>query len=135
MSNDTPGSAIDVRCLDHVVLTVADVDRTAAWYRDVLGLTVETFGEGRTALRFGDQKLNLHAAGHEIEPHARTPTVGSADFCLVLDGPIEEAIRSLRETGVEIELGPTERAGAVGALISIYVRDPDGNLVELSAEP
>jgi len=127
------GNGIVLRAIDHVVLTVADVDRTAAWYRDVLGMSVETFGEGRTALRFGSQKLNLHAAGDEIEPHAGKPTPGSADVCLLLEGAIDAAIGHLRDAGVEVELGPVERAGTTGPLRSIYVRDPDGNLLELSA--
>jgi catechol 2,3-dioxygenase-like lactoylglutathione lyase family enzyme len=126
------GNAIEVRAIDHVVLTVADVDRTIAWYRDVLGMSIETF-DGRTALRFGSQKLNLHAAGREIEPHAGTPTPGSADICLLLGGSIDAAVRHLRNAGVQVELGPVERAGATGSLRSIYVRDPDGNLLELSA--
>jgi catechol 2,3-dioxygenase-like lactoylglutathione lyase family enzyme len=126
------GNAIEVRAIDHVVLTVADVDRTIAWYRDVLGMSIETF-YGRTALRFGSQKLNLHAAGREIEPHAGTPTPGSADMCLLLGGSIDAAVRHLRDAGVQVELGPVERAGATGSLRSIYVRDPDGNLLELSA--
>jgi catechol 2,3-dioxygenase-like lactoylglutathione lyase family enzyme len=133
MEASLAGNGIVVRAIDHVVLTVADVDRTAAWYRDVLGMSIETSGEGRTALRFGSQKLNLHAAGHEIEPHAATPTPGSTDVCLILEGSIDAAIAHLRDAGVKVELGPVERAGATGLLRSIYVRDPDGNLLELSA--
>jgi catechol 2,3-dioxygenase-like lactoylglutathione lyase family enzyme len=123
-----------IRSIDHIVLTVGDVERTAAWYRDVLGMSVETFGEGRTALRFGEQKLNLHAAGDEFEPHARTPTPGSADLCFLVEGTIERVIASLDEAGAEMELGPIERTGATRALTSVYVRDPDGNLLELSVE-
>lgn len=133
MDASAAGNAIEVRAIDHVVLTVADVDRTTAWYRDVLGMSIEMFDDGRTALRFGSQKLNLHAAGREIEPHARTPTRGSADICLLLGGSIDAALRHLRDAGVEVELGPVDRAGATGPQRSIYVRDPDGNLLELSA--
>jgi catechol 2,3-dioxygenase-like lactoylglutathione lyase family enzyme len=123
---------METRSIDHLVLTVADVERTAAWYRDVLGMSIETFGDARTALRFGDQKLNLHAAGDEIEPHASRPTPGSADLCFLVEGTIEEVVASLDDAGAEIELGPVERTGARGTLTSVYVRDPDGNLLELS---
>jgi catechol 2,3-dioxygenase-like lactoylglutathione lyase family enzyme len=114
-----------VRSLDHLVLTVRDLDATIAFYGR-LGMRHEEFASGRHALRFGAQKLNLHVAEHEVEPHAEHPTPGSADLCFLVDRlDLEE---------LEIELGPVEREGAAGRLRSVYVRDPDGNLVELSTE-
>ena len=120
-----------IRSLDHLVLTVADPDATVAFY-ERLGMRREAFGEGRLALRFGDQKLNLHRAGAEIEPHAAAPAPGSADVCLLVEGPLADVERELRAAGIAVELGPVERTGATGPLRSLYVRDPDGNLVELS---
>lgn len=125
---------IGIAGLDHLVLTVADVEATCAFYARVLGMRVETFGGGRKALRFGAQKINLHAAGHEIEPHAARPLPGSADLCLLLDGTtVEEALAHLAVCGVPVELGPVRRTGARGPVTSVYLRDPDGNLLELSA--
>jgi catechol 2,3-dioxygenase-like lactoylglutathione lyase family enzyme len=115
-----------IRALDHLVLTVADLEATLAFY-ERLGMRAETFGDGRRALRFGEQKLNLHVAGQEFQPHARVPAPGSADLCFLVDGDPEAAA-----AGLEIELGPVERTGATGPLRSVYLRDPDGNLVELS---
>ncbi|MCW2949571.1 MAG: hypothetical protein JWN41_584 [Thermoleophilia bacterium] len=123
---------VAIESLDHLVLTVRDLDATLAFYVDVLGMESTTFGSGRTALHFGDQKLNLHVAGAEIVPHARAATPGSADLCFVVSTPIEGVVRVLENAGVEIEQGPVERAGATGALLSVYVRDPDGNLLELA---
>jgi catechol 2,3-dioxygenase-like lactoylglutathione lyase family enzyme len=120
-----------IRALDHLVLTVADPDATVAFY-ERLGMRREVFGDGRLALRFGDQKLNLHRAGAEIEPHAAAPTPGSADVCLLVDGPLAGAEAELARHGIPVELGPVERTGATGPLRSLYLRDPDGNLVELS---
>jgi catechol 2,3-dioxygenase-like lactoylglutathione lyase family enzyme len=120
-----------IASLDHLVLTVADIDATVAFY-ERLGMRAETFGAGRLALRFGAQKINLHAAGAEFEPHALRPLPGSADLCFLVEGSLDDVARVLAQAGVAIELGPVERDGAVGALESLYVRDPDGNLVELS---
>ena len=120
-----------IRSLDHLVLTVADIDATTRFY-EALGMQREVFGEGRIALRFGDQKLNLHLAGAEIAPHAANPTRGSADLCFLMDGTAEACAESLARANVPVELGPVARTGAVEPLTSIYVRDPDGNLVELS---
>jgi catechol 2,3-dioxygenase-like lactoylglutathione lyase family enzyme len=122
-----------IRALDHLVLTVADPDATAEFY-ERLGMQRETFGEGRLALRFGDQKLNLHRAGAEIAPHAERPTPGSADLCLLIDGGLAAAERDLAAAGIAIEVGPVERAGATGPIRSLYLRDPDGNLVEVAEE-
>jgi catechol 2,3-dioxygenase-like lactoylglutathione lyase family enzyme len=123
--------AVQIRSLDHIVLTVADPEATVAFY-ERLGMRREEFGEGRLALRFGDQKLNLHQAGKPIQPHARRPTPGSADICLLVAGSLDDVERELERAGVVFELGPVERTGATGRLRSLYLRDPDGNLVELS---
>ena len=121
-----------VNRFDHVVLTVASIDATVDFYSRVLGMTAVTFGEGRTALRFGTSKINLHQAGREFEPKARRPTPGSEDLCFIVDDPIEDVMTQLTAAGVAIEEGPVPRTGATGDIISCYLRDPDGNLVELS---
>lgn len=118
--------------LDHLVLTVADLDRAIAFYRDALGMTVETFGAGRTALVFGAQKINLHVAGREFEPKALRPTPGSADLCFIAATPLDEAMKHFAALGVTIEEGPIRRTGATGPILSIYVRDPDQNLIEIA---
>ena len=120
--------------IDHLVLTVEDVDATCEFYGDALGATVVTFGsEDRTALEFGDQKINLHEAGGEFDPHARAPTPGSGDFCLISELDVERIETRLDERGVEVVHGPVEKHGARGPMRSVYVRDPDGNLVELAS--
>lgn len=113
------------------MLTVRDVDATCRFYRRVLGMEPITFAGGRTALRFGVQKLNLHQAGAEIEPHAGSPAPGSADLCFLTDAPSSDVVAHLEACGVAVELGPVEREGASGRLSSVYFRDPDGNLVEV----
>ncbi len=118
--------------IDHVVLTVRDIAATVAFYTDVLGMEVERFGGGRTALKFGRQKINLHQAGREFEPKAAAPTPGSADLCLISAVPLETVGRHLAERGVAVEVGPVGRTGATGQISSVYIRDPDGNLVEIS---
>lgn len=118
--------------LDHLVLTVADPEATIAFYRRVLGFRAITFGSDRTALRFGRQKLNLHAVGRELDPAASRPTPGSADLCFLTRTPLAAAIRRVRACGVDILAGPGPRHGAVAPLTSIYFRDPDGNLVEVA---
>jgi catechol 2,3-dioxygenase-like lactoylglutathione lyase family enzyme len=118
--------------LDHLVLTVADIDATIAFYARVLGMTAVTFGAGRRALAFGAQKINLHAAGREFEPKARTPTPGSADVCFITTVPLDAAMAHVASCGVVIELGPVDRTGATGPMRSFYFRDPDGNLIEVS---
>jgi catechol 2,3-dioxygenase-like lactoylglutathione lyase family enzyme len=120
-----------VKGLDHLVLTVADIDATCAFYEKVLGMSRETFAGGRTALRFGNQKINLHPAGNEYEPKAGKPVPGSADFCLIVED-VTAAEAWLREKDVEIILGPVPKTGALGPIMSIYFRDLDGNLVELA---
>ena len=118
--------------LDHLVLTTRDRERCVDFYTRVLGMRLVTFGEGRIAFRFGDQKINLHEAGRELEPKARHPTPGALDLCLLAEASLDEVAGRLRAAGVEIELGPVPRTGATGPIRSIYVRDPDGNLVEIS---
>jgi catechol 2,3-dioxygenase-like lactoylglutathione lyase family enzyme len=118
--------------IDHLVLTVQDIDRTIAFYVGVLGMTETTFGAGRKALTFGASKLNLHQRGRELEPKALTPTPGSADLCLIVEQPIDRVVAELTSAGVPIEEGPVARTGAQGPIVSVYVRDPDDNLIELS---
>jgi len=118
--------------LDHLVLTVADIEATVDFYTRVLGMQVVTFGEGRKALAFGGQKLNLHQAGREFEPKAERPTPGSADLCFIVATPLDEVIAHLGRQGVAIVEGPVRRTGANGPIRSVYVRDPDQNLIELS---
>ena len=120
-----------IASLDHLVLTVSDPEATVAFY-ERLGMRRDEFGDGRLALRFGDQKLNLHRAGNTIQPHARRPTPGSVDICLLVEGTLDEVERELERAGVVFELGPVPRTGATGPIRSLYLRDPDGNLVELS---
>lgn len=118
--------------LDHLVLTVADIDRSCAFYTRVLGMDVVTFGEGRTALRFGRQKINLHPADNIPGLVAARPTPGSGDLCFITETPLAEVVTHLQECGVPIIVGPGPRAGAVGTIQSIYIRDPDENLIEIS---
>ena len=123
---------IKISHLDHLVLTVSSIEASCDFYHDVLGMQVVTFGEGRKALRFGQQKINPHEAGNEFEPHARDPRPGSADLCLLTQTPLDEVVRHLSDQGVMITEGPAERTGAMGPLLSVYLRDPDGNLLEIS---
>lgn len=118
--------------LDHLVLTVADIDATAAFYQRVLGLRRELFAGGRVALRCGRQKINLHQAGREFEPKAARPTPGSGDLCFIVAGPLDAALAHVRAQGVEVVAGPVERSGATGPIRSFYIRDPDANLIELA---
>ena len=120
--------------LDHVVLTVRDVDATCEFYARVLGVEVRSFAGGRKALHFGDQKINLHPAGREFEPKAEHPTPGSGDLCFTTSTPIDGVVDRLQATGVKIIEGPVQRAGARARLLSVYLRDPDGNLIEISNE-
>lgn len=118
--------------LDHLVLTVADIDRSCAFYTRVMGFREVRFGEGRRALAFGSQKINLHPLGREFEPKARTPAAGSADLCFLSDLPLAEVIAQLATCGVALEEGPVRRTGATGPILSVYFRDPDGNLIEVA---
>jgi catechol 2,3-dioxygenase-like lactoylglutathione lyase family enzyme len=121
--------------IDHLVLTVEDLDRTIAFYVDVLGMTEATFGSGRKSLLFGSSKINLHERGREFEPKAATPTPGSADVCLIVDDSLEWVVSELAAIGIAVEEGPVPRTGARGPITSVYIRDPDGNLIELSNYP
>jgi len=118
--------------LDHLVLTVADIAITCDFYARILGMSVETFAEGRKALKFGRQKFNLHQAGREFDPKASHPTAGSGDLCFIAETTLADVITHLQASGVAIEEGPVERTGATGRLRSVYFRDPDGNLLEVS---
>ena len=121
-----------ISSLDHLVLTVRDLDATVRFYVEGLGMRLETFGEGRRALHFGSQKINLHLAGQEFEPKAAKPTPGSADLCFLTETPVDEVATHLKAFGHRLIEGPAERAGATGRLCSIYLRDPDGNLIEIA---
>jgi catechol 2,3-dioxygenase-like lactoylglutathione lyase family enzyme len=118
--------------IDHLVLTVADIDCTVEFYTRILGMKKIEFGEGRIALTCGDQKINLHQLGKEFEPKAGNVSAGSADLCFIIDTPIAQAIEHLQQHGVELIEGPVNRTGAGGKIISAYLRDPDGNLLEVS---
>ena len=125
-----------ITSIDHLVLTVRDIDRTCAFYETVLGMTQTAFttpsGEIRRALVFGDQKINLHQQGNEFEPKADKPTAGSADLCFLSETPLNDWIKHLANIGQDIEQGPVRRTGATGPISSIYLRDPDRNLIEIS---
>ena len=123
---------MQIEGLDHLVLTVGDVGRTRAFYERVLGMEAVVFGEGRHALAFGQQKINLHEAGREFEPKAAVPTPGSADLCFLTNTPMAAVVEHLGANGVEILEGPVRRTGATGPLLSVYCRDPDQNLIEVS---
>lgn len=121
-----------IKQLDHLVLTVANIDASIEFYTRVLGMQVVSFGDNRKALKFGQQKINLHQAGQEFEPKAQMPCKGSADLCFLLEVKLEEMRAHIEQQGVAIEQGPIERTGATGPILSIYIHDPDGNLLELS---
>ena len=121
-----------VERLDHLVLTVRDVSATCAFYARVLGMTETTFGAGRKALAFGSQKINLHLYRHEFEPKAASPVPGSADLCFVTATPLAQVIEYLQACDVAILEGPVVRTGALGPIMSVYFRDPDGNLIEVA---
>jgi len=118
--------------IDHIVLTVRDIETTIQFYQSTLGMDLETFGEGRVALKFGTQKINLHQYAKEFLPKAGSPTPGSADLCFITDFPIDAAMTQVREQGVEIIEGPVDRTGAQGYIVSFYFRDPDLNLIEVA---
>lgn len=123
---------ITLERLDHLVLTVKDIEVTLDFYGRVLGMERIDFGAGRVALKFGQSKINLHQAGHEFEPKAARPTPGSGDLCFISATPLAEVIAHLKEQGVPVLEGPVERTVALGPMRSVYVRDPDDNLVEIS---
>ena len=121
-----------IKSIDHIVLTTANLERCLEFYTQVLGMQLERYGAGRIALRFGNHKFNVHPPGFDAGIKARTPTPGSLDLCFLADVPLSEVIARLNSRGIEIEEGPIERTGARFAIRSVYVRDPDGNLVEIS---
>ena len=121
-----------IKSMDHLVLTTRDLEKCVAFYTGVLGMQLENYGAGRIALRFGDQKFNVHPPGFDASIKARHPTPGSLDLCFLADCPLEDVIARLSQHGVGIEEGPSVRTGARFAIRSVYVRDPDDNLVEIS---
>ncbi|RFM32650.1 VOC family protein [Chitinophaga silvisoli] len=124
---------MEINRLDHLVLTVKDVAHTCNFYRDVLGMEVVTFGNNRKALLFGHQKINLHEKGHEIDPKAASPTCGSGDLCFIANTPVEQVLEELQAKNIAVlEGGIVERTGATGKIRSVYFRDPDNNLLEVS---
>ncbi|MEZ8878146.1 VOC family protein [Vibrio lentus] len=123
---------MDISHLDHLVLTVKDIEITVDFYQRVLGMKPIQFGEERWALSFGNQKINLHQLGNEFEPKAKRVQAGSADLCFVTNTPIVEVVEHTQAQGVVIEEGPVPRTGAKGKIVSVYIRDPDGNLIEIS---
>jgi catechol 2,3-dioxygenase-like lactoylglutathione lyase family enzyme len=125
---------MEINKLDHLVLTVRDVEKTASFYESVLGMEKEVFAKGRVALKCGSQKINLHERGKEFEPKAHKPTPGSADLCFITQTPLDDAMAHVRRCGVEIIEGPVERTGANGPIRSFYFRDPDDNLIEVANE-
>jgi catechol 2,3-dioxygenase-like lactoylglutathione lyase family enzyme len=118
--------------LDHLVLTTTDEEACTRFYIDVMGMALETFGPGRKAFRFGNQKINLHVKGHEFEPKAQAPTPGALDLCFIASVPLDEVIARLKDKGVPVIEGPVMRTGATSRIRSVYVRDPDLNLIEIS---
>ena len=125
-------TGVRIDSLDHLVLTVNDIDATCAFYSRVLGMKIIRFARGRKALSFGSQKINLHEHGKELEPGAQRPTPGSADLCFITSVPMADILRHLDECGVGVVEGPVRRTGARGPILSVYLRDPDFNLIELS---
>jgi catechol 2,3-dioxygenase-like lactoylglutathione lyase family enzyme len=123
---------VHIDSLDHLVLPVADVERTCAFYGRALGMEVVTFAGGRKALAFGRQKINLHRHGGEFEPKATRPTPGSGDLCLLTSVPLSEVVAHLQAEHIPIIEGPVARTGATGPILSVYFRDPDGNLIEVA---
>lgn len=126
---------MNIERLDHLVLTVSKIDKTCAFYSMVLGMEIVVFGEGRRALRFGRQKINLHESGGEFQPQAQNALPGSADLCFISEVPMEDIVRHLEECEVPVIEGPVERTGAEGRIVSVYFRDPDLNLIEISNYP
>ena len=126
------GKRMKIDRIDHLVLTVRDIDASCTFYTMVLGMQEVSFGTGRKAVAFGDQKINFHQAGKEFEPKALRPTPGSGDLCFTTNRSMQEIIAHLQNCGLEIIEGPVNRTGATGSMLSVYVRDPDQNLVEIA---
>ena len=123
---------MQIKSLDHLVLTVNNIEVTVDFYTRILGMQKEIFSGGRVALKFAQQKINLHQKGSEFMPNATTAVPGSADLCMLIDCNLLDAMQVLQDSGVDIIEGPVPRTGATGPIDSIYFRDPDGNLLELS---
>lgn len=124
---------MNISGIDHLVLTVRDIEASVRFYESVLGMEKKVFAAGRVALQFGDQKINLHEYGRELAPRASMPCPGSADVCFRTESTIEEAMAHVRKQGVAIVEGPVRRIGATGPMLSFYFRDPDGNLIEVAS--
>ena len=122
---------ISIERIDHFVITVSDTDKTINFYKRVLGMSAIAFANGRKALRFGNQKINIHQAGKEMKPNAQNAAIGTADVCFISDRPLETVQNHLQSEHIHIEYGPIEQHGAVGIMDSVYFRDPDGNLIEV----
>lgn len=123
---------MQIQNIDHIVLTVADIEKTIEFYTHILGFQVVTFGNNRKALTFGNQKINLHQKGREFEPKAEHPTAGSADLCFISTTDIHNVLEELKQKNIEIIEGIVDRTGALGKIKSVYFRDPDQNLIEIS---
>jgi catechol 2,3-dioxygenase-like lactoylglutathione lyase family enzyme len=125
---------MNISRLDHLVLTVKDIAKTVSFYESVLGMSIVNFGDDRVALKFGTQKINLHEVGKELNPRATQPAPGSADLCFIVSTTLPEAMEHVASLGVQIIEGPVRRNGAKGPILSFYVKDPDGNLIEIANE-
>ncbi|CAI4059458.1 hypothetical protein SUVC_04G5110 [Saccharomyces uvarum] len=125
---------MNIARLDHLVLTVTDIQRSCDFYERVLGFGITSFEENRKALTFGNQKINLHEAGKEFEPKAKAPIPGSADLCFIAKEPLDDVVTHLRNLAIPIEEGPVVCTGATSSILSVYIRDPDENLIEISNE-
>lgn len=123
---------MQIDSIDHIVLTVKDIEKSVAFYTSVFGMQMRMFGEERVALFFGKQKINLHKVGEELLPHAQHPTSGSTDICLLTNTLLKEAMQEVSKHNIPIEEGPLQRSGAQGDILSFYIRDPDGNLIEIA---
>ena len=123
---------MNITNIDHIVLTVKNINKTVQFYESVLGMVGESFGKNKMALIFGNQKINLHEHGNEFEPRANKPTPGSEDLCFLTDTKLDAVMRHLTNKSVKIIEGPVKREGAIGPIISIYFRDPDQNLIEVA---
>lgn len=124
-----------VESLDHIVLTVVSIEHSLDFYTRVLGMEAVVFGQGRHAVRFGAMRIHLHKAGQELSPKAHVPMPGSADLCFLTRSPVESIRAHLVSCQCIIEIGPVKRQGAAGDLHSVYVRDPDANLIEIACVP
>ena len=121
-----------IQSLDHLVLTVNKIEESIHFYSNILGMQYILFGDNRHALKFGEQKINLHQSDNIFQPSAKSPTSGSADLCFIVKTPVEQIVSELSEAGIDIVEGPIKRTGAIGEILSVYIRDPDMNLIELS---